>query len=90
MRPENERRINELSNYGLVLDPTMLANEQVSVLIDLLKDLKVFSEEQFAEKWDNRLDLLLTEAEEQLNRARLLAALQAIPNEPAPEDNIVD
>ena len=85
MRPENERRINDLANYGLALDPTMLANEQVNVLIKFLQELKVFSEEQFSEKWDSHLDVLLTEAEEQLNRARLIAALQSIP-----DDNPVD
>lgn len=86
MNEQNKQRAAELAKYGLQIDMAYALQEKVDALVELLVESKVFSEEAFEEKVDERLGVLLEAAEEELNKARLLAALQMLPDEEETND----
>ena len=86
MNEQNQQRAAELAKYGLQIDMAYATQEKLDSLVELLVANKVFKQEELDELVDQKIGLLLERAEEELNKARLLAALQMLPDEEETND----
>jgi len=86
MNEQNKKRADELAKYGLQIDMAYATQEKLDSLVELLVANKVFKQEELDELVDQKIGLLLERAEEELNKARLLAALQMLPDEEETND----
>lgn len=81
MNEQNKQRAAELAKYGLQIDMAYAAEAKIESLVEILVEQKVFQLEELENKVDEKIGALLERAEEELNKARLLAALQMLPEE---------